>query len=161
MNALRNEAPTIKRMRMIVARVLVVQDFPRNFHDATSLRGPLFGARTNINREPSWTRIANPISRGTDQFVEQTSCHTRTHPPQGSGIRTSFEGIGKCFPMDIRSKGRSDPKTAPGPAMSFRLAIPWPGCSPAEPTSISPTALPVQSEDFGSRGVFSQPHTVS
>jgi hypothetical protein len=77
----------------------------------------------------------------------------------GSGKTTLATGLGRhnyqvCI---FDPEGRSRPSVG----MSFRLAIPWPGCSPAEPTSGSPTASQCQSEVFGSREVFGQPYTVS
>jgi hypothetical protein len=51
----------------------------------------------------------------------------RTHR-KGQGIRMSFRGMGKSFPMETRSKGRKrlESRCRPSVGMSFRLAIPWP-----------------------------------
>jgi hypothetical protein len=63
--------------------------------------------------------------------------------------------------LKLIGRKRPESRSRPSVGMSFRLTIPRPGCSPAEPTSGSPTACQCQSEVLGSREVFSQPYTVS
>jgi len=118
---------------------------------------------------PSGASSKKPTT-GSDFIRRWVTSHRRSlsfpcqNPRQGSGHQHEFwKAWGNLFRWAPDRRARSDPKAAAGPPRrnEFPVGYSLAGCSPAEPTSASPTACQCPSEVFGSREILSQRYTVS